>query len=255
MTPQYGALYKIANGPVSVYYTHSEAVIPQTQIDASGGTVQPIQATGWDAGAKIDFLGDTLDVSGTPDYYTTVETNTAIANSAADVAAGLPSNATYGFYFYGNAQRVKGIQGTLDWNITKNNQLKFGINEFYEAAYIAPNSNPQIIGLPLAALPATNYTLVDRYEFTSGSLKGLFLGGSVLHNSEAILGGGNFNYINFYTEGYTIWSPFVGYTFNAYGHKMKAKILVDNAGNEAYRIADGYPCSSRTIVFSPRAKF
>ncbi len=59
-TPQIGGLYKIAGGPVAVFYSYSQAVQPQTQIDASGVAVLPILLKGWDAGVKFDLLGDTL---------------------------------------------------------------------------------------------------------------------------------------------------------------------------------------------------
>ena len=212
---------------MSLYYTHSQSLIPQTQIDASGAAVKPIVATGWDAGAKVEFLGGAL--TGTVDYYNIYETNTAIANAAADVAAGLPSNATYGYYTYGNAQQVKGLQADLNYNITQDDQLVFGVNEFYEAAYVAPNSNASIIGTPIGPLPATNYNLWNRYQFSSGPLKGLVLGGGWHHNSEAIFGGGNFNYINFYTPGFTVYDAMVGYNFKAFGHPVKTQLNVKNS--------------------------
>lgn len=252
-TPQYGGLYKIAGGPVSLFYTHSQSLIPQTQVDASGATVTPIVATGWDAGAKFELLGGAF--TGTVDYYSIYETNTAISDSASNLAHGLPSNATYGYYFYGNAQQVRGVQVDLSYNVTKENQLVVGFNHFYEFDYVAPNSNPLLIGLPIAPLPATNYNVWDRHQFTSGPLKGLVLGGGFHSNSRTIVAGGNFNYSTFYTPSFTVYDAMVGYNFKAFGHAIKSQLLVKNLSNLTYRDSGGAFGNPRTFMLSASTRF
>jgi outer membrane receptor protein involved in Fe transport len=252
-TPQYGGLYKIAGGPVSLFYTHSQSLIPQTQIDATGATVTPIVATGWDAGAKFELLSGAL--TGTVDYYSIFETNTAISDSASNLSHGLPSNATYGYYFYGNAQQVKGLQVDLSYNVSKENQLVVGFNHFYEFDYIAPNSNPLIIGLPIAPLPETNYNVWDRHQFASGPLKGLILGGGFHYNARTIVGGGNFNYSQFYTPSFTVYDAMIGYPFKAFGHTIKAQFLVKNLSNLIYRDAGGSFGNPRTFILSASTRF
>jgi len=252
-TPELGALYKIANGPVSLFYTFSESVIPQTQLDASGQAVTPIEAKGYDIGAKVDLLNGAL--TGTLDYYYVYETNTAIANAAADLAAGLPSNATYGYYTYGNAQEARGIQADLNYNISKDYQLVFGVNEFIQASYRAPNSNASIVGTPIGPLPATMYQVWNRYEVPSGPLKGLVLGGGFHHSSEMIFGGGNYNYTTLYTEGFTVVDAMIGYNFAVFGHPIKTKVLVRNISNEIYRDSGGFFGDPRTFVISASTRF
>jgi len=252
-TPELGALYKVANGPVSLFYTYSESVIPQTQADISGKSVQPIDAKGWDAGAKVELLDGAL--TGTVDYYYTLETNTAIANAAADLAAGLPSNATFGYYTYGNPQEVRGLQASVNYNISKDYQLIFGVNENIEAAYVAPNSNASVIGTPIGPVPATQYFVWNRYEVPSGPLKGLVLGGGWNHSSEMAVAGGNFNYSQFYTEGFTVIDAMVGYGFKAAGHAFKAQILVKNLSDEIYRDSGGVFGDPRTWILSLATRF
>jgi outer membrane receptor for ferric coprogen and ferric-rhodotorulic acid len=252
-TPQYGALYKIGGGPVSLFYTHSQSLIPQTQIDASGATVSPIVATGWDVGTKVEFMGGAL--TGTIDYYSIYETNTAIANAAANLAAGLPANATYGYYTYGNAQRVKGIQADVNYNITRDDQLVFGMNKFYQAAYVAPNSNPLLAGLPIGTLPDLNYSVWNRYQFSSGQFEGLVLGAGVHHNSKAIYVGGNYNFSNLYTPGFTVFDAMIGYNLKALGHLIKTQFLVKNVTDLIYRDAGGAFGNPRTFVLSASLRF
>jgi iron complex outermembrane recepter protein len=252
-TPDLGVLYKVAGGPFSLFYTYSESVVPQTQVDISGNAVTPIEAKGWDVGAKLDLLGGAL--TGTVDYYNVYETNTAIANSTADVAAGLPPNATYGYYTYGNPQQVKGLQADINYNLSKDFQLVFGVNEFYEAAYVAPNSNASVIGTAIAPLPATSYFVWNRYEIPSGALKGLVLGGGWRHNSESVVGSGSFNYTTFYDEGFTVVSAMIGYDFKAFGRPIKTKLLINNLGNEIYRDAGGAFGDPRTWVISASTRF
>jgi iron complex outermembrane receptor protein len=252
-TPQIGGLYKIAGGPVSVFYSYSQAVQPQTQIDASGVAVQPILLKGWDAGMKLDLLGDTL--TGTVDYFYIQQNNTAIANAALDIANGLPSNSTYGYYTYGNASELRGIQADLSYNIGSDYQVVGGVNDFVKDAYIAPNSNPAIVGLPINPIPTTQYFLWNRYQFSSGPLKGLILGGGVNHNSATIYGGGNVNYVGFYTPAFTVANAMVGYEFTQFGHEFKAQLLVRNFTNEIYRDAGGAFGDPRTWVLSLTTRF
>lgn len=252
-TPQYGGLYKIAGGPVSVFYTHSQSLIPQTQIDASGATVKPITATGWDIGTKMDLLNGTL--TGTLDYYSIYETNTALSNPAANLAAGLPANATYGYYTYGNAQRVRGVQADINYNITEDYQLVFGYNRFLEYDYVAPNSNPLIIGLPIGPLPPTSYSFWNRYQFSSGPLKGVIIGGGVHHNADTIVTGGNFNYSTFYTKGFTVFDALVGYSFPAFGRPIKATLNIKNLSNVTYRDAGGAFGFPRTVMLTVSTRF
>ena len=252
-TPELGALYKIANGPVSLFYTFSESVVPQTQADISGQSVKPIDCKGWDAGAKVDLLNGAL--TGTVDYYYTYETNTAIVNSAADIAAGLPSNATFGYYTYGNPQEVKGIQTSLSYHISKDYQLVAGVNENIEAAFVAPNSNASVIGTPIGPVPATQYFVWNRYEVPSGPLKGLILGGGWNHSSEMAVAGGNFNYSHFYTEGFTVEDAMVGYDFKPFGHRARIEVLVKNLTDEIYRDSGGAFGDPRTFVVSLSTRF
>jgi len=252
-TPELGALYKIANGPVSLFYTYSESVIPQTQADISGKSVQPIDCKGWDAGAKVDLLDGAL--TGTVDYYYTYETNTAISNSAANIAAGLPSNATFGYYTYGNPQEVRGVQTSLSYHISKDYQLVAGINENIEAAYVAPNSNSSVIGTPIGPVPATQYFVWNRYEVPTGMFKGLILGGGWNHSSEMVVQGGNFNYSQFYTKGFTVGDAMIGYDFKPFGHRVKAQVLIKNVTNEIYRDSGGAWGDPRSFIVSLSTRF
>jgi iron complex outermembrane receptor protein len=247
-TPQIGGLYKIAGGPVSIFYSYSQAVQPQTQIDASGNAVDPILLKGWDAGVKFDLIGDTL--TGTVDYFSIQQNNTAIANSALDIANGLPSNSTYGYYTYGNASELEGVQIDLSYNIGTDYQLIAGVNNFSKDEYVAPNSNPAIIGLPINPIPTTQFFAWNRYQFSSGPLKGLILGGGFNHNSPTIIGGGNVNYVGFYTPAFTVWSGMIGYDFVVAKHSIKAQLLVKNFTNLIYRDSGGVFGDPRTWVVS-----
>jgi outer membrane receptor protein involved in Fe transport len=250
-TPQVGAIYEVLPG-FSLYATYATAVQPQTQVDASGLPVQPITFKGWDAGTKVNFLGGAL--TGDVDLYHIFETNTAISNPAANIAAGLPSNATYGYYTYGNAAQINGLQADLDYNISNNYQVKVGINEFYEAANVAPQATASAIGTPLAYVPATTYSLWNRYEFTEGVLKGFVIGGGALHNSEASYGG-NFNDSLVNVPGWTIFNALASYRLTVFGKHSALILNVNNLGNKIYRDSNVSFGDPRTFVVSLRTRW
>jgi hypothetical protein len=252
-TPQIGGLYKIAGGPVGIFYSYSQAMQPQVQIDASGVAVLPILLKGWDAGAKLDLIGDTL--TGTLDYYYIHQDNTAIPNAALDIANGLPSNSTYGYYTYGNASEIRGVEADLNYNIGTDYQLVVGVNNFIKNALVAPNSNPALVGLPYSAVPDTMYNVWNRYQFSSGALKGLILAGGFHHNSSTIFGSGNVNYVGFYTPAFTVYDAMIGYKFRALGHDIRAQLLVRNFTNLIYRDDGGVFGDPRTWVVSLNTHF
>lgn len=251
-TPQAGALYKLTKG-LSVFGTYSESVIPQTQIDASGRTVQPITAKGYDLGLKTDLLDGAL--TGTLDYYYIYQSNVAISNAAQNIAHGLPANATFGYYDYGNAQRVRGLQIDLNYNISQNYQLVLAANHFMEANFVAPQSNALNIGVPIAYQPKNIVTVWNRYQASSGAIKGLILGGGLRYQSEAAYGG-DFNRSRLLIPSFTVVDALIGYDAKFFEHRLQFRINVKNVFDKIYREgAGGSFASGRTIIGSVSARF
>ena len=211
----------------------------------------PQLSKGWDLGVKLDLLGGAL--TGTVDYYHIFQTNTAIADSARNVANGLPANATFGYYTYGNANLVNGLQFDLNYNISKDYQLVVGFNDFFKAEFAAPNADPRLVGTRFSPLPTTMYTVWNRYQFSSGPLKGFIVGGGFHHNSRTVIGSG-FNNTLMYTPSFVVADAFVGYDFKAFQHSFKAQLLVRNFTNRIYRDSGGGWGDPRTWVLSVKTR-
>ncbi len=251
-TPQLGALYKLFKG-FALYGSYAEAVIPQTQIDASGKTVLPIDATGYDLGAKVDLLDGAF--TGTVAYYRLHQTNTAIADAAQNIAHGLPANATFGYYTYGNAQQVRGVQVDLSYNVSREYQLVAGANRFLQAEFVTPQSNPINIGIPIAYQPKTMYTVWNRYQASSGALKGVILGGGLHYNSRASFGG-DFNHSQLYIPAFTVFDALIGYDFKLLDHAVQFRVNAKNIADKKYRDGAGGAFNTpRTVILSLSTRF
>lgn len=250
-TPQIGVLYKLPVG-ISLFGTYSESVIPQTQIDASGHAVNPIIAKGWDVGIKTDLLGGAL--TSTIDYYEINENNVAVLDSAANVAHGLsPGQTVFAYYTYGNAQRVRGAQIDLNFNISENYQLIVGGNHFFEADFVAPQSNAANIGVSLPYQPKDTVTIWNRYQTKSGPLAGVILGGGVRYNASASLGG-SFNNSTVIIPAFTVWDGLVGYNAKILKRDVQFRLNVKNLFDKKYRDA-GVWGQARTVILSASTRF
>ena len=250
-TPQVGVLYKLPQG-VSLFGTYSESVIPQTQIDASGRAVNPITAKGWDAGVKTDLLGGAL--TSTIDYYEINENNVAIVDQAANLAHGLPAGQTvFAYYTYGNAQRVRGAQIDLNFNISDSYQLIVGANHFFEADFVAPQSNPLNVGVALPYQPKDTVSVWNRYQAKSGPLSGLILGGGFRHNAAASAGG-NFNNSTMIFPAFTVWDGLVGYNAKIGHRDVQFRLNVKNVFDKIYRDSGAFG-QSRTFILSASTRF
>ena len=56
--------------------------------------------------------------------------NTALSDNVQNAAHGLPTNATFGYYTYGNAQQVRGVQLDLSYNVNRDVQVIVGVNHW-----------------------------------------------------------------------------------------------------------------------------
>ncbi len=251
-TPQYGLLYKFGQG-LSVFGSYSESIQPQTQIDASGKTVQPIQGKGFDLGTKLDLLAGAF--TGTIDYFEITQENTALSDNVQNAAHGLPNNATFGYYTYGNAQKVRGVQVDLAYNITREIQLVAGANHFLEAENVAPQSTANMIGVPIAYQPKSMYTLWARYQAGAGDLKGLILGGGFHYNSAAPVGG-TFDQSQLLVPAFTVFDALVGYNTKLFNRPMEFRLNVKNLGDKIYRDgAGGFYNNTRSVFLSMSTRF
>jgi iron complex outermembrane receptor protein len=250
-TPQLGALYKV--GGAALFGSYSESVIPQTQIDASGQTVLPINGKGYDLGIKLDALKGAL--TGTIDYYSIKQTNTALSDNVQNAAHGLPNNATFGYYTYGNAQQVRGVQFDLSYNISQEFQLMAGMNHFIQAENVAPQSAANMIGVPIAYQPKNMCTVWTRYQASKGSLKGLILGGGFHYKSRGTVGG-TFDQSQFFVPAFTIFDVLVGYDAKVFDHAVEFRLNGKNIFNKIYRDGAGGAFNNpRTVFLSASTRF
>jgi iron complex outermembrane recepter protein len=251
-TPQVGTLFKVGGG-VAVFAGYSKSIEPQLGIDIeSKRTVEPIEGEGFDVGVKLDMLGGAL--TGTIDYYEIKRTNVAIRDDVRNNQAGIPGGTPVAYYFFGNAQKVRGLQLDFNWAVNSNLQLIGQWNHFLQAENVRPQASPSMVGVRIFAQPDDMATLWAKYQFTEGSLEGLYIGGGPRYNSSANLGG-NFNNTGVTLPSFTVLDLVAGYSTRLFERSVDFRLNVKNVFDKEYREGGGAFGADRSIYLSVHTRF
>ncbi len=193
--PQFGALVRLTP-QVSVYGNISKTFVPQRQqsadlaaIRASQGdptlstyrppTVIPqkflaadLLGRGWEVGAKFD-VGDGR-LLGTVTYFTNEESSRLDIDTVNQVLYQLPGGTVR---IAAGQTQTKGYESEWVWTPHLNYQVLLSGSYFTKKNEVTNPAEPREIGSHLESVPRYTVSLWNKYTFTTGGLKGAYVGG------------------------------------------------------------------------------
>lgn len=193
--PQFGALVRLAP-QVSLYGSISRTFVPQRQqsadlaaIRASQGdptlptyrppTVIPqrflaadLLGRGWEIGTKLDFGDGRL--LGTVSYFANEESSRLDIDTVNQVLYQLPGGTVR---IAAGQTQTRGVESEWVWTPQPNYQLLLSGSYFFKKNEITNPAERREIGSHLESVPRYTISLWNKYTFTTGALKGAYVGG------------------------------------------------------------------------------
>ena len=162
ITPRVGVLYQLLP-EVGLFANASRSFKPNSGSDAGGSAFDPEQGVGYEAGVKLDLFDGRLGVTAAAFELTKNNVlTTNPANSDFQIAAGEVRSRGMDLQLAGeltDAIRMIGAYAYVDAEVTRDNTLARGSR--------------------LLNVPRHSGSLLTTYDFHSGALRGLSLGGAV----------------------------------------------------------------------------
>jgi iron complex outermembrane receptor protein len=228
-----------------VYLTRAEVYsVNNSRRDLKGDLLPNPTTTSDEGGVKFSFLGGRL--TSTLAYFRIVDTNVA-------VFAGVdPSGLSY-FAPVGTTER-KGWDFDISAAITANWQI---------VATSFRGTNRTVTGAPFANSYKGSWSVVSRYEFKDGSLKGLNIGGGASTIIGRLVGSGGIVFpvgqtapTNFELESDVLANVFATYTRKNWTFRLNVENLLDKVmpmGAQAAWVVD--PSLPRTVSLATTYRF
>jgi iron complex outermembrane receptor protein len=194
LVPQYGALFRVTPA-LSLYGSFSKTFVPQRQqtadLDAIRATqgdptspsyrppaVIPVEfltadllGRGWEAGAKLE-LGEGR-LFGTLSYFSNEESSRFDIDTNNQVLFQLPGGTVRAA---AGRTRTKGIESEWVWSPVPNYQAQLGASYFFRKNEVSNPSDPREIGSHLESVPRYTVSFWNKYTFTAGTLRGMYIG-------------------------------------------------------------------------------
>ncbi len=195
--PQFGALFRVTP-QLSLYGSFSKTFVPQRQqtadldaIRASQGdptlptyrppTVIPVKflaadqlGQGWEAGTKLD-LGEGR-LLGTFSYFANKESGRLDVDTTNQVLYQLPGATVR---TPGGSTRTEGLETEWVWTPRPSYQAIFSASYFFEKNETSNPSERREVGSHLESVPRFTVAVWNKYTFTTGRLRGAYVGGGV----------------------------------------------------------------------------
>lgn len=232
-TPRVGLLWRPRDW-LSLYSTYTEGFGPNSGAIWPGTLAPPTSADSKEAGAKFEFFGGKLRI--TADYFDLLKTNVVTPDPN-------PSHSCYGggagsCSILIGAVRSKGpeldIQGEIlpGWNVIatySNDDIRVAEGSPYSYFNVA-------VGQQLPLVPRNQASFWNTYEFESGTLNGLKIGGGVHYTGSQLIedGGGNPSGTFPPLASYTTVDLMSAYSFQRGEAKITAQLNITNLFNKSY---------------------
>ncbi len=197
LVPQFGALLRVIPA-LSLYGSFSKTFVPQRQqtadlaaIRASQGdptlpTYRPpatipvrfltadLLGRGWEAGAKLE-LGQGR-IFGTLSYFSNEEASRFDIDTNNQVLFQLPGGTVR---TAAGRSKTKGIESEWVWTPWSNYQALLSASYFFKKNEVSNPSDAREVGSHLESVPRYTVSLWNKYTFTTGALRGAYVGGGV----------------------------------------------------------------------------
>ncbi len=248
-SPTYGAIFTVVPG-IHVFASSSEMVTFTNALSAQGGGVLPsdnpvlldnVSEKGWEWGVKTDFRDG--EITGTVSMYS-AERDGIVQSDFARIFAD-PRNSSGSasdqvqFFVNGGVVRSEGVEADLAWTPNRKFQLIFNYAWQHTAKTVSDKSlnpaNPgalanQVARRRLHKSPVHRANLIGKYNFVSGNLQGLSVGGALRYSDEYLASGASIYYLFVPSE--VILDLFANYSTKFAGIPTDFQFNVINATNE-----------------------
>ena len=210
-TSRASLLYAFDNG-ISPYVSYSESfqAASATRTDASGNTLDPSEASQYEAGIKYQPPGSNGQYTAALYHLEQENVSEAIPNTS----------------FYESIGKVRSRGLELSAILRPTEQLSFLANYTYtDMEYVETNDETQ--GNTPYAVPRHMASAWSKYEFTQGALNGLGIGAGVRYNNATWGDEAN----TFQVSGYTLVDAMLEYDMGALSSDLEGMNLQINANN------------------------
>lgn len=273
-TPTYGATYRFADG-FSAYASYSENFAPNSVRTRTGPGLLPTDnaadlpvelGKGTDFGVKTDWLDNRL--SGSLSVYEVVRESVPRADTAGEVSDprnvnGLSTPGSVRYNIAGGVERSRGTELDLVYSPVRHYQVVVSASYMWEAKVLEdPSALPGTIiyerifkqGRRLRNAPKFSSGLWNKYDFTTGPLKGFAAGLGVRYSSQVEPRATDSTTL-LYNPAFTVVSALVSYRTRVTNHALTFSLNVDNLFDKLYYEGNTGASDPRKIFFKANVSF
>jgi iron complex outermembrane recepter protein len=244
ISPLFGAVFDITK-EVSVFAVHSTSLFPDTTKDSFGHTFSPQVGSSIEGGFKVEMMDGKL--SGTVSYYDIKQTggtqsapnhqnlNTQTWDTLSDAQRALKwpgqTRATLfaaGDIITGGEQQAKGFD--LDVAYTPISNWQFVASFSHVNHEFVTSSLANTIGETYPYAIRDRYSLLTRYQFTQGDVKGLSIGSGISGGSKQLIDYQSWNGVDVarYNPARMWAEVFAAYRFKLVGQNALVQLNIKN---------------------------
>ncbi|WP_052365531.1 TonB-dependent siderophore receptor [Halotalea alkalilenta] len=238
MTGRLGIVYQPIT-PLSLYASFSQSFSPQSGMAQDGAALIPEEGEQLELGLKADLIADRLSL-----------TSSVFQITKQNVATSDPRNPDADYSLQTGEQRVRGVELDIIGQLTP------GWEVVASAAYLdarITEDETLEVGNRLTGVPLWSSSLWSTYEFQSGRLAGLSLGGGI-----TTVGSRKGDLDNSYqVDGYQRLDATLGYPLSEH---VELSLTAKNLTDEEYIATpvsrtENHPGAPRSLIMAVRASF
>jgi iron complex outermembrane receptor protein len=226
-TPQFGLGFK-ATSDLMFYGSYSESFVLNTAAlvreNVPAGPANPTTSKGYELGVKTDFLGGR--VSSTLAVFQIDQTDRVLRFNPFNALGVTVTNS-----LQGTLDRTNGVEAEITWSPRDNWQvyLSGAMNDVRVKR--VPRGMEAYLGSHPEATVKALFNLWTRYSFTTGDLKGLWIGGGFNHTGRKAQ---RVNNPKLFLPAETLWNSAVGYDWKWENRPITAAINWQNMEDIEY---------------------
>ncbi len=271
LLPHYGALVRVTPA-LSLYGSFSKTFVPQRQqtadlaaIRATQGdptapgyrppAVIPVQflvadllGRGWEVGGKLDLGQGRL--LGTLSYFSNEESSRFDVDTPNQVLYQLPGATVR---VAAGRTQTRGLETEWMWTPRQNYQALLSASYFFKKNEISNPSDPREVGSHLESVPRYTVNLWNKYTFTTGALRGWYVGGG------GTMLGETYEHpswtVPIESEAVVLFDAMVGYTTKVANTPVEFRVNARNLADKHYLNGTFQYGEPRTFIASVGLRF
>lgn len=221
ITPYGGLVYDL-NRNVTLYTSYTDIFVPQTQLKAGGGVLDPRIGRQYEVGTKTAWFDERLAVSLA--WFDLQDENRAYAD---------PDFPTENYYLNAGKVQSRGWELEISGEPVEGLELMAGYTHLTTRFLKDRNNEGKTFSIQT---PKQQFKLWGNYSFSKGALQGLSLGLGMLANSEVQSSRGWRDEV--VNSGYAVFNGRIGYKIN---DNYSVSLLANNLLDRTYYASVGTP--------------